>query len=144
MDDYNWKWLFQRVNTKTFERRMEEELYSILHAKQALSGKSKLSSNHLKIQSRQYQFNPDWDEDVVLQLLKLFGKTLGWTPPKIPEIISCIEGNRHKVPLVLIKEKGLKKFLKEKRVFSYAIPSPRIFNFTSFGLLNKSPLEKNK
>ena len=141
MDAYNWKWLLQRVNTKTYEKRVDEELYPLLHTMHALSGTSKLRSNHLNISSRQYQFNPDWDEDVVLQLLKLFGKTLGWTPPKIPEIISCIEGNRHKVPLVLIKEKGLKKFLKEKRVFSYAIPSPRIFNFTSFGLVHKSPLK---
>jgi len=37
----------------------------------------------------------------------------------------------------------LTNFIKEKRIFSYAIPSPRIFNFTSFGWINKSPLEKN-
>ena len=108
----------------------------------AINGKSKLKSNHLNIQSRQYQFNPDWDEDVILQLFKLFGKKLGWTPPKIPLMEKRIEGKRSKVPLGFIKEKGLINFIKEKRVFSYAIPSPRIFNFTSFGLAYKSPLEK--
>ena len=141
LGDYNWKWLFQRVNTKTFEKRVDGELYPLLQNIQAVSGKSKLKSQHLHIQSRQYQFNPDWDEDVVLKLLKLFGKTLGWTPPETPEIVQSIEGIRHKVPLAFIKEKGLVNFLHEKRVFSYAIPSPRIFNFTSFGWINKSPLE---
>jgi len=143
MVDYNWKWLFQRVNTKTYEKRIDQQLYPLLYNIQAVSGKSKLNSNHLNIPSRQYQFNPDWDEDVVLQLLKLFGKTLGWTPPEIPVIVKSIEGIRQKVPLAFIKEKGLINFIKEKRVFSYAIPSPRIFNFTTFGLVNKSPLEKN-
>jgi len=143
MEDYNWKWLFQRVNTKTFEKRVDEELYPLLQNIHAISGKSKLKSQHLHIQSQQYQFNPDWDDDVVLKLLQLFGKTLGWTPPEIPEIVLSIEGIRQKVPLAFIRENGLANFLKEKRVFSYAIPSPRIFNFTSFGVINKSPLEKN-
>jgi len=143
MDDYNWKWLFQRVNTKTYEKRVDDNLYPILQSMGAVSSKSKLSSNHLNIPSRQYQFNPDWDEDVVLNLLQLFAKNMGWTPPKIPKIIKSIEGIRQKVPLAFIKKKGLLNFLNEKRVFSYAIPSPRIFNFTSFGFINKSPLEKN-
>jgi len=141
MDDYNWKWLFQRVITKTYEKRVDEELYPLLHSMGAVSGKGKLSSKHLNNSSRLYQFNPDWDEDVVLKLLKLFGKNLGWTPPETPEIVKSIEGIRQKVPLAFIKEKGLVNFLNEKRVFSYAIPSPRIFNFTSFGFINKSPLE---
>ena len=142
LPDYNWDWLFQRINTKIFEKRVDTELYPLLLQIQAINGKSKLKSQHLNIQSCQYQFNPDWDEDVVLQLFKLFGKSLGWTPPEIPNIISCLTGNRMRVPLAYIKEKGLANFIKEKRIFSYAIPSPRIFNFTSFGLAYKSPLEK--
>ena len=142
LQDYDWKWLFQRVNTRTFEKRIDEELYPLLINLEAISGKSKLKSQHLNIHSRQYQFNPDWDDDVILRLLNLFGKTLDWTPPKIPEIITRLEGNRKKVPLAIVKNKGLTNFIKEKRIFSYAIPSPRIFNFTSFGWINKSPLEK--
>ena len=143
LGEYNWKWLFQDVNTKTFEKQIDEELYPLFHKIQAVSGKSRLKSKHLNIRSRQYQCNPDWDDDVILQLINLFGKTLGWTPPNIPSITRSIEGVRQKVPLAFIKQNGLSNFLKENRVFSYAIPSPRIFNFTSFGTANKSPLEKN-
>ena len=142
LPDYNWKGLFNRVNTKGFERRIDEDLYPLFQSMQAVSGKSKLRSKHLNICSKQFQFNPDWDEDVILTLINLFGDTLGWTPPSIPSTLKSINGNRKKVPLALIKEIGISQFLKDNRVFSYAIPSPRIFNFTSFGTVNKSPLEK--
>ncbi len=143
LNDFNWSWLFQRVNTKVFEKRIDEQLYPLFQTMRAVSGKSKLKSKHLNIKSLQYQFNPDWDEDVILQLFKLFGKNLGWTPPDIPSITKSIKGVRKKIPLAFIKQNGLSKFLKENRVFSYAIPSPRIFNFTSFGMRHKSPLGNN-
>ena len=142
LSDYNWKGLFNGVNTKGFERRIDEDLYPLFQSMQAVSGKSKLRSKHLNICSKQFQFNPDWDEDVILTLINLFGDRLGWTPPPIPSTLKSINGNRKKVPLSLIKEIGISQFLKDNRVFSYAIPSPRIFNFTSFGTVNKSPLEK--
>ena len=142
LSDYSWKILFNSVKTKTFEKRIDEELYPLLQTMQAVSGKSKLKSNHLNINSKQYQFNPDWDEDIILKLFNLFAKQIRWTPPNLPLITKSIKGIRQKAPLALIKQIGLSHFLKEKRVFSYAIPSPRIFNFTSFGIANKSPLEK--
>ena len=37
-----------------------------------------------------------------------------------------------------IRKYGLSKFLLDKSVFSYAIPSPRIFNYTSFKKNKKS------
>ena len=142
MDGYNWNWLFQRVNTKKYETLIDQELYPLLHSLRAMSGNSKLRSKYLHINSRLLQFNPDWDEDVVLYLFNLFGKYLEWTPPRIPEISKFIDGIRKKTPLSYIKDIGLTKFIRQKRVFSYAIPSPRIFNFTSFGLVHKSPLKK--
>jgi hypothetical protein len=142
LPDYNWNWLFQGVNTKAFEKQIDKYLYPLFQSMQAVSGKSKLRSKYLNISSKQFQFNPDWDDDIILNLINLFGNTLGWTPPKLPEKLKSINGIRKKVPLALIKEIGLSQFLKENRVFSYAIPSPRIFNFTSFGTINKSPLEK--
>ena len=78
---------------------------------------------------------------MALKLFHLFGEKLGWTPPELPSINHYIQGSRNKVPLSFVKEKGLLNFIKEKRIFSYAIPSPRIFNFTTFGVLNKSPLK---
>ena len=142
LSNYDWKILFEKINTKGFERKFDQNLYPLLKQIKAVNEKSKLKSKYLNIQSLQYQFNPDWDENVILHLLKLFAKEIGWTPPKIPIIINRIEGKRNKIPLAYIKEVGLLNFIKEKRIFSYAIPSPRIFNFTTFGHLNKSPLEK--
>ena len=110
LKDFDWEWLFQGVNNKTFEKQIDENLYPLLQEIDAVNGKSKLKSKHLKIQSLQYQFNPDWDEDVILQLFKLFGEKLKWTPPEIPNIINRIEGKRSKVPLAYIKEKGLMNF----------------------------------
>ena len=59
-----------------------------------------------------------------------------------PLITKTIIGSRKRVPLSIVKNLGLNNFIKEKSIFSYAIPSPRIFNYTSFGLKYKSPLEK--
>ena len=142
MKNYNWELLFDKINSKAFEKQIDEMLYPMLELMKAVSKKSKLKSNFLNIKSTQYQFNPDWDEDIILKLLNLFAINLGWTPPKIPEIIKSVIGNRKKVPLALIKQTGLINFLKKNKVFSYAIPSPRVFNFTSFGMINKSPLDK--
>ena len=94
MDDYNWKWLFQRVNSKAFEKRIDEQLYPLFQTMQAVSGKSKLKSKHLNIKSLQYQFNPDWDEDVILNLLNLFAEHLLWNPLHMPKIKKKINGNK--------------------------------------------------
>ena len=142
MKKYNWELLFDKIDSKAFEKQIDEMLYPMLELMKAVSKKSKLKSKFLNIKSTQYQFNPDWDEDIILKLLNLFAINLEWTPPKIPKIIKSVTGNRKKVPLALIKQAGLINFLKKNKVFSYAIPSPRVFNFTSFGMINKSPLDK--
>lgn len=140
LENYNWKWLFQKVNSVTFEQRVDEILYPELKKMGAVSGLSKLSSKKLNIKSRQFQFNPDWDEDIILNLFRLFGNKLKWTPPSLPQISHRIDGTREKIALSKVKEMGLSKFLKANNVFSYAISSPRIFNYTSFGN-RKSPIE---
>jgi hypothetical protein len=142
MTHYNWDLLFDKINSKKFEKQIDENLYPMLQLMNAISGKSKLKSKYLNIKSKQYQFNPDWDEDIILKLLNLFAINLEWTPPEIPKIIQSITGDRKKVPLALIKQTGLINFLNNNRVFSYAIPSPRVFNFTSFGMKYKSPIDK--
>ena len=142
LSNYNWNWLFQKINTKMFEKRIDEILYPLLQKINAVSSKSKLKSKYLGIKSKQYQFNPDWDGDVILNLLYLYAKTLNWTPPQIPKIFHSIKGIRQGVPLSIVRNNGLIKYIKQKNVFSYAIPSPRIFNFTSFDKHTISSLKK--
>ncbi len=142
LGDYDWDWLFKKVNTRTYEKRIDELLYPKLKALGAVSRSGKLKSVHLGLRSLQYQFNPDWDEDVILGLFRLFGNELKWTPPALPVITSRIEGRRFKVPLHEVKKYGLQEWLKKRKVFSYAIPSPQILNYTTFGDFKRSPLEK--
>ena len=143
LENYDWKWLFQKVNSETFEKRVDEILYPELKKMGAVSGVSKLSSKKLNIKSRQFQFNPDWDDDIILNLFRLFGNKLKWTPPSLPQISHRIDGTREKIALSKVRKIGLSKFLKDNNIFSYAIPSPRIFNYTSFGN-NKSPVEPSR
>lgn len=132
LSDFNWDQIYKGVNTKTYEKRVDNLLYSKLEEVCAVSGKSKLSSIHTNLKSREYQCNPDWDEDVILKLFSLFGNYLHWTPPSIPEISQTITGKRIKIPLSQIKKLGLNKFLSGNKVFSYAIPSSNTFNYTTF------------
>jgi len=142
LPDYDWKWLFTKINSKTFDTRIDQLLYPKLLDINAISGYGKLVSNFMKIKSRQMNVNPDWDEDIIMNLFTLFGNHLKWTPPRLPHIIKRIDGERTKTALSNVKKMGLTPFLKENKVFSYAISSPRIFNFTSFGTVRKSPIEK--
>ena len=119
---------------------MDQIIYPLLADMGALSGKSKLSGKNLGIKSRQFQFNPDWDEDVMFNLLGLFANDFKWTPPKLPKISRRIEGQRKKIKLSEVKKLGLKLFLKKNKVFSYTISSPEVFNYTSFGSVRESPM----
>jgi len=139
----DWEYLFNFANTKLIEETVDQELYPMLAHLGAVSGKSKLKSKHRKIHSKEYKFNPDWDEDVILSLLNLFAIHFKWTPPKVPQIEKCISGKRYKIPISKIKSKKLSTVLREQRVFSYAIPSPNYFNFTTFGSVRKSPLNND-
>ena len=136
LSDFNWKWLLQKIDKMTFEERIDQILYPYLKNIGAVSAFGKLHSKKLNITSKQFQFNPDWDEDIIINLFNLFGENLEWTPPRIPKIVKSIVGQRKKIPLAYIKEIGISNFIKQNYIFSYAIPSPRIFNFTSFGKNN--------
>ena len=138
LSDFNWNWLLQKLNKLDFEKRVDEILYPELKKIGAISSFGKLNSKKLNIKSRQFQFNPDWDEDIILNLFDIFGNELGWTPPLLPKITKCFQGERNKKQLYKVKEYGLSNFLLDNSVFSYAIPSPRIFNYTSFKKIKKS------
>ena len=98
----------------------------------AISGFSKLSSKHLKIKSRESKFNPDWDEDVILNLLNLFAEHLLWNPLSLPKIKKKINGKKHSISIEEVKKMGLNKFIKNKKIFSYAITSPNTIKYTIF------------
>ena len=132
LTDFNWRWLLQKVDKLMFEQRIDQILYPELNNIGAISTFGKLHSKKLNITSKQFQFNPDWDENIILNLFNLFGNELGWTPPQLPQINNCLIGKRNKKKITKIKEYGLSNFLLDNAVFSYAIPSPKIFNYTTF------------
>ena len=140
LSNFDWDYLIDFANSKIIEEVFDQKLYPYLIEMGAVSGKSKLQSKQRNIHSKEYKFNPDWDEDVILSLLNLFANNFKWTPPKIPIIQKCITGQRNKIPLSTVKKVGISKILTEHSVFSYAIPSPKIFNFTSFETVKKSPI----
>ena len=82
-----------------FEERVDQILYPELSQIGAISAFGKLKSKKLNITSKQFQFNPDWDENIILNLFNLFGNEFGWTPPNLPEITKCIIGKRQKIDL---------------------------------------------
>ena len=140
MSGYNWDWLFQKVDTKTFEKRVDDLLYPELKNLEAVSGFGKLKSKHLGLRARQFQFNPDWEEYIAGRVFNLIGNSLKWTPPELPSIVQRIDGKRARTSLKEVRKAGLKEWLRTQKVFSYAIPSPQIFNHTSFGYVQKSPI----
>jgi hypothetical protein len=142
--EYPWQKLFRLVTSVKFEKYVDEMFYPHLAELGGVSSRGKLKSLNRKIPARQFQFNPDWDEDVVYRLFSEFGNDLKWTPPEYPSPLKRIEGIRHRIPLREVKKQGLNTFLRTKKVFSYAIPSPGIFNYTTFGHVKKSPMDAPK
>ena len=132
LTNYQWNKIFSRVNSKNFDKNIDQILYSQMKEIGALSNRSKLSSKHLNIKSREYICNPDWDDDVILKLFNIFGNELDWSPPNLPIITKKIRGNRKKISLSEIKKIGLNNFIKTKKIFSYAVPTNKTFNYTSF------------
>jgi len=142
LSDYNWNWFFRNILSETFEKRIDNLLYTELRSIYAISGFSKLKSKNLNLQSRELKVNPDWDEDVIYNLFQTFATNLKWTPPKLPKIIKRVDGRKNKVALREVKKIGLSKFLKKEKVFSYTITSPQTLVYTSFGSAITSPINK--
>lgn len=132
LEDYNWDRLLKNVNTIEYENKIDQIFYPMLIQAGANSGFSKLASQHLGIKSREYKFNPDWDEDIILNLFDIMGKYLLWTPPKLPSIYKKICGYKYSVPIDQVKKIGLNQFIKDKKVFSYAIINSKTIKYTVF------------
>ena len=136
--DFNWKKMFNHVDSLEYESKVDQFLYPKLIQIGAISKFSKLTSKYLNIKSREYILNPDWDGDVILKLFDLFAVYLGWTPPKLPIISHSIDGKRHQINLSSVKKIGIKKFINDNNIFSYAITAPNKINYTIFNSYHSS------
>ena len=130
LPDYNWNWLFQQVDTELFERRMRDHLYERMHRMGVSGMKSDRMSRHLKLPGDQLQFNPDWDDDVILGLYNLAGTHLKWSPPRVPEIKCRIEGQSSFIKLNAALLENFPAALLRRGAFSYAIARQDAVNFT--------------
>ena len=135
LNDYQWEQLFERTNTLGYEKKVDQIFYPELIQIGAISGFSKLISKHLNIKSRESKFNPDWDEDIILELLSLFAEHLSWNPLCMPEIKKKIKGKKYSIGIDTVNTIGLNKFIKNKKIFSYAITSPKIIKYTVFDII---------
>ena len=132
LGDFNWDMLFSDVDSRDYEFQIDQYLYPKLKYIDAISGYSKLKSKYTKIQSRESKFNPDWDDDIILNLFDLFGQHLSWSPPYIPKIIKKIKGKKIETSIDAIKKIGLNQFIKKHKVFSYAFTSTTTCKYTIF------------
>ncbi len=127
---YDWRWLFNRVDSERFEQRMRDQLYPRLEDLGACNSQGLTSSRHLGLKGGQLRFNPDWDEDVILGGYSLAGTYLKWSPPQAPAIAHRIEGRRTTAALGSTASKDFPAQLVSSGVFSYAITSRDTINFT--------------
>ena len=140
LNDYNWGSIFDKANNKTFEKKIGTKYYPYFQSKNFFNQKGKIKSQFYNIISKQLWFNPDWDEDIILNILSYFAKTLEWTPPVIPTISDRIDGLKSKIDLKEIKAEGINNFVKTNKVFSYAIPSKKTFSYTVFNKMKQNPI----
>jgi len=132
LSDYAWEDLLKGVNTAKFEDTIQKKIIMAFKKTGAILSKGKLTGKHKNRASYQLKVNPDWDTDVIYNLFDLIGTVTGWTPPDLPVFSRVIEGTRQKVELATINKTGLNNFLKENKVFSYAITSQDTLNYSSF------------
>ena len=131
--DFNWEQLFSDVNSKFFDRQIDQLLYPELLNVHPLKTFGKLTSKFLNIRSKELLINPDWDEDTIQKIFQIISTHLLWTPPKLPSILKRIDGLKSKCALSDVKSVGLDQFINKHNIFSYAITSPQLFSYTTFG-----------
>jgi len=139
--DYDWNLLLGKINSKMFEKKINQKYYPFFESNNFFNQTGKITSNHYGIKSRQLWFNPDWDENIILNLIDYFAEKLEWTPPNLPIISDRIDGVKNKVGLTTIKNEGIDSFIKKNKVFSYAITSTKTMSFTIFNKMKKNPIK---
>ena len=139
--DYDWEQLFEGIISKTFEKNITENFYPMFEKLGFFNSEGKILSKFFNVKSKQLWINPDWDEDLILNLSHYFAETLEWTPFELPKIYKRIDGNKKKINLNKVKEMGLNKFVKKNKIFSYAITSTKTLSYTVFDKMNKNPIQ---
>lgn len=130
LPDYDWRWLFQQIDTELFETRMNERLLPQIQNLRGYVEDDQLRSRHLASPGGQIRFNPDWDIDVALGYLRIVGTHLKWSPPSLPDIIEGIEGKRNVMRPAKPVDDDLPTQLRKKGIFSYAFTHQDTLNFT--------------
>ena len=125
---YDWSWLFHQVNSDQFRRRMQDQLWARIERLVGAPPDDAAARIPTAI-GNQLQFNPDWDEDLILGMWDLAGTHLKWSPPKAPPIAHRLEGRRSTARLKATAT-SLPPALRSKDLFSYAITSRDTINFT--------------
>ena len=137
LGNYNWDTFFQNVDSKLFDKKIDNILYPELLSISKLKQFGKLTSKHLNIKNREFIINPDWDEDLIQLFFQMISQHLDWSAPSLPKILKRIDGVKDKCNLSLVKKIGLNEMINKHNIFSYAITSPKIFSYTSFGKTKK-------
>jgi hypothetical protein len=141
LPDFNWNHLFSDVDSKSFDRSIDQLLYPSLLSINSMKSFGKLKSKFLNIINKELIINPDWDEDSILSLFEIISSHLNWNTPTLPKIINRIDGIKNKCLLSDVKKIGLNQIINDKYIFSYAITSPKYFSYTSFGKSKKRVLD---
>ena len=122
-------------------RKINQKFYPLFESNHFLNKSGKIKSKHYNVLSKQLSINPDWDEDIILNLFKYFAEHLEWSPPELPNISERIDGTKDTIELNKIKEHGINQFIKDKKVFSYAITSTKTLSYTIFNGMKRNPIK---
>jgi len=125
---------FEEIDTKNFERKIDEIVYSEIEKMGFDKGTGQVSSRHLGLHGFQCQFSdPKIDENKINNLIHLICNIFEWNIPELPMEYMVVEGNRKSIPISdEYTSLGLSHFIKKENVFSYVIPNYNRLNYTVF------------
>lgn len=117
MPGYSWEWLFHRVDSELFDKRMSDQLLPLLNSVIGYRPESENRSKYLKLGADHLTFNPDWDLDVFLRLGGMIGTHLHWSPPSSPTLNHRMVGQISEVAAKNLPARALEKMV-QSGVFS--------------------------
>jgi len=125
---------FGEIDTKNFERKLDDVVYSEIEKTGFDKGKSQVSSRHLGLRGFQCQFDdPKTNMLKINNLIRLICNTFGWNVPELPIEYMVVEGNRKSIPIPDgYTSLDLSHFIKKENIFSYVIPNYNRLNYTVF------------